>query len=187
MLQHRMRSSIPFADVPPVRWLSNMLSAPAASVLMLPYTAFTFLVRSGGPQPLPGSPLGDASRLLLLVLLHHAPPLEIGISNPFRAALQQLQVGTACSGSPATVNLLLANICVGRACMGQRQTRYKNAWKHSLADLFALQSKRQHAPGTGLMVASLVLRTRLDCHCNNSLAVACASRERTGGKAAIAA
>lgn len=118
MLQHRMRSSIPFADVPPVRWLSNMLSAPAASVLMLPYTAFTFLVRSGGPQPLPGSPLGDASRLLLLVLLHHAPPLEIGISNPFRAALQQLQVGTACSGSPANCQFAVGQYLCGKGMHG---------------------------------------------------------------------
>jgi hypothetical protein len=60
--------------------------ARAASVLWLPYQAYTLLLRparpssagdgSGGTAAAPsGSPLGDAALLLLLVLLFHAPPL----------------------------------------------------------------------------------------------------------------
>ena len=70
---------------------TDMHGMAAASVLWLPYQALTFLVRSGG-APQPDSPLGDAARLLALVLLHHTPPADSGLSNPFRQALQQLQV-----------------------------------------------------------------------------------------------
>lgn len=63
------------------------LSSCAASVLWLPYQAYTLLLRparpaaaagggeggSGGGAP-SGSPLGDTALLLLLVLVFHAPP-----------------------------------------------------------------------------------------------------------------
>ena len=75
-----------------VSWALLGCGVSAASVLWLPYQAITFLVRSGGSSQLPDSPLGDASRLLALVMLHHAPPVEAGVPNPFRQALQQLQV-----------------------------------------------------------------------------------------------
>lgn len=63
---------------------------PAASVLWLPYQAYTLLLRPARPPPPAGegsgagagagaaapsgSPLGDSALLLLLVLLFHAPP-----------------------------------------------------------------------------------------------------------------
>ena len=81
----------------------------AASVLWLPYQAITFLVRSGGSALLPESPLGDSSRLLALVLLHHAPPVEAGLPNPFRIALQQLQVRMHLGALDEPVDMVLTH------------------------------------------------------------------------------
>ena len=65
-----------------------------ASVLWLPYQALSFLVRTG-PSPQSGdSPLGQASLLLLLALLHHTPQGSAP-GNPFRLALHLLQVRPA--------------------------------------------------------------------------------------------
>ena len=76
----------------------------AASVLWLPYQALSFLVRSGAtPQP-GNSPLGEASLLLLLTLLHHSPQPPAP-SNPFRLALNLLQV---CPGPAGYMNLAQA-------------------------------------------------------------------------------
>lgn len=64
----------------------------AASVLWLPYQAYTLLLRpsrlsdsgeaSGGTAGAPSnSPLGDSALLVLLVLLFHAPPQARGGSQ----------------------------------------------------------------------------------------------------------
>ncbi len=61
-------------------------------MLWLPYQAYTLLIRPRTPsQSHPDSPLGDASLLLLLALIFHAPPLEASYGNPFRQSLQRLQ------------------------------------------------------------------------------------------------
>ena len=61
-------------------------------MLWLPYQAYTLLIRPRNPsQSHPDSPLGDASLLLLLALVFHAPPLEASYGNPFRQSLQRLQ------------------------------------------------------------------------------------------------
>ncbi|KAK9806635.1 hypothetical protein WJX73_002684 [Symbiochloris irregularis] len=68
----------------------RLVRSAAATVLWLPFQALTFLVRSGNTE-LPDSPLGATSQLLALVLLHHAPPVEADLPNPFRTALHALQ------------------------------------------------------------------------------------------------
>jgi hypothetical protein len=70
------------------------LPVTAASVLWLPYTAFTLLVRSSAAS---GSPLADTGEMLLLMLACHAPAAGLLPPNPFRAALQTLQVPQHCS------------------------------------------------------------------------------------------
>ena len=65
----------------------------AASVLWLPYTAFTLLVRSSTAS---SSPLADTGEMLLLMLACHAPAAGLLPPNPFRAALQTLQVPQHC-------------------------------------------------------------------------------------------
>lgn len=61
------------------------------SVLWLPLRAYTFLIRSGGPQA-SASPLAESALLLALALLHHAPASELGQANPFRQAFAGMQV-----------------------------------------------------------------------------------------------
>jgi len=63
---------------------------PAASVLWLPYTAYTLLVRSSAAS---SSPLADTGETLLLMLACHAPAPGLLPLNHFRQALQRLQVG----------------------------------------------------------------------------------------------
>lgn len=69
------------------------------SVLWLPLRAYTFLVRSGGSL-VAGSPLSEASLLLVLVLLHHAPSADSLRRNAFRDAFAHMQVG--CQPCPAS-------------------------------------------------------------------------------------
>lgn len=79
--------------------LNGMSVCSAASVLWLPFRAYTFLIRLGFAQSDSSSPLADLSLLLLLVLVNHSPqpttlqppPLRPYHQNPFRAALQALQ------------------------------------------------------------------------------------------------
>ena len=66
----------------------------AASVLWLPYTAFTLLVRSSAAS---SSPLADTGEMLLLMLACHAPAAGLLPPNPLRAALQTLQVPQRCA------------------------------------------------------------------------------------------
>jgi hypothetical protein len=63
----------------------------AASVVLLPVRAVTYVVRGGGGGGggRGGSPIADAAQLLLLALLHHAPAGRGG--NAFRQALRGLQ------------------------------------------------------------------------------------------------
>lgn len=61
----------------------------AASVLWLPYKAYTLLVRSAAQS---SSPLAETSELLLLLLAFHSPAQGASVTNPFRRALQLLQV-----------------------------------------------------------------------------------------------
>lgn len=80
----------------------------AASVLWLPYQAYTLLLRpvrsasadgEAGAAGAAGaasdvasaSPLGDTSLLLLLALVFHAPPQDAPFGNPYRQALGRLQ------------------------------------------------------------------------------------------------
>lgn len=69
--------------------MSSCPLAPAASVLWLPYTAYTLLVRSSAAS---SSPLADTGEVLLLMLACHAPAAALLPPNPFRQALQRLQV-----------------------------------------------------------------------------------------------
>lgn len=74
-------------------------SCVAASVLWLPFRAYTFLIRLGFTQTDSSSPLADLSLLLLLLLLNHSPQppamqqglLQPQFQNPYRAAIQSLQ------------------------------------------------------------------------------------------------
>ena len=61
----------------------------AASVLWLPYQAYSLLVRSAAQS---SSPLAELSELLLLVLAYHSPAQGAAVANPFRRSLQLLQV-----------------------------------------------------------------------------------------------
>lgn len=62
-----------------------------ASVLWLPYQAYSLLVRSAAQS---SSPLAEISELLLLLLAFHSPAQGAAVANPFSRALQQLQVLT---------------------------------------------------------------------------------------------
>ena len=81
------------------RSLLRGTSCIAASVLWLPFRAYTFLIRLGFAQSDSSSPLADLSLLLLLLLINHSPqsasrqhsPLQQQCHNPFRAAMQALQ------------------------------------------------------------------------------------------------
>lgn len=84
-------------------WLSRLpFRCRAASVLWLPYTAFTLLVRSSAAS---SSPLADTGEALLLMLACHAPAAGLLPPNPFRSALQQLQVRPARKRSPPHLRL----------------------------------------------------------------------------------
>ena len=61
------------------------------SVLWLPLRAYTFLVPRGARTEVPGSPLGEASLLAALALLHHAPARDSGQRNTLRAAFAAMQ------------------------------------------------------------------------------------------------
>ncbi|PSC74556.1 dymeclin-like isoform X1 [Micractinium conductrix] len=84
------------------RSMLRIVRTAAASVLWLPYQAYTLLLRpsrlsdsgeaSGGTAGAPSnSPLGDSALLVLLVLLFHAPPQDAPFGNPYRQSLQRLQ------------------------------------------------------------------------------------------------
>ncbi|KAL3152555.1 hypothetical protein ABBQ32_001582 [Trebouxia sp. C0010 RCD-2024] len=87
------------APDPDDRGVLKLVRSAAASVLWLPFRAYTFLIRLGFAQSDSSSPLADLSLLLLLVLVNHSPqpttlqppPLRPYHQNPFRAALQALQ------------------------------------------------------------------------------------------------
>lgn len=89
---------------------------PVASVLWLPYQAYTLLLRPARPSA-PGdpaaaaapsnSPLGDGALLLLLVLLFHAPP-QVGLAP------------ASCSSCPSGGPRLgprLGTCCTSRCCV----------------------------------------------------------------------
>jgi len=61
----------------------------AASVMWLPYQAYSLLIRSAAQS---SSPLAEISELLLLILAFHTPPQGSPAANPFRRSLQLLQV-----------------------------------------------------------------------------------------------
>jgi hypothetical protein len=89
------------------RSVLKIVRTAAASMLWLPYQAYTLLLRPARPTPPAGeggaasagggaaapsgSPLGDSALLLLLVLLFHAPPQDAPFGNPYRQSLQRLQ------------------------------------------------------------------------------------------------
>jgi hypothetical protein len=111
-LRHRQSTALLDSTYTAVQWAScahrarKVLQAvdrvavacAAASVLWLPYTAFTLLVRSSAAS---GSPLADTGEVLLLMLACHAPAAGLLPPNPFRAALQTLQVPQRCSTRPS--------------------------------------------------------------------------------------
>jgi hypothetical protein len=92
----------------------------AASVLWLPYTAYTLLVRSSAAS---SSPLADTGEMLLLMLVCHAPAAGLLPPNPFRAALQTLQVLHYCS------ELLTESCCTARS--GSRPWGQPHAVMHT--------------------------------------------------------
>ena len=61
----------------------------AASVLWLPYQAYSLLVRSAAQS---SSPLAETSELFLLLLAFHAPVQGDAGANPYLQALRRLQV-----------------------------------------------------------------------------------------------
>ncbi|KAA6428940.1 MAG: hypothetical protein FRX49_01050 [Trebouxia sp. A1-2] len=77
----------------------RLVRSAAASVLWLPFRAYTFLIRLGFSQTDSTSPLADSSLLLLLVLINHSPqqahvqqgPPQPHFLNPYQAAIQGLQ------------------------------------------------------------------------------------------------
>lgn len=72
-----------------------MRAPRAASVLLLPVRAATYVVRvGGGSAAAAASPIADTAQLLLLVLLHHAPAGRGG--NAYRQALRALQARPDC-------------------------------------------------------------------------------------------
>lgn len=81
------------------RGVLQLVRSAAASVLWLPFRAYTFLIRLGFSQSDSSSPLADSSLLLLLVLINHAsraPTTQHMLPqhpqpNPYRAAIQFLQ------------------------------------------------------------------------------------------------
>jgi len=79
---------IRFCDIPD--------ACNAASVLWLPFRAYTFLIRLGFSQTDSTSPLADSSLLLLLVLINHSSQQahvqqSPHFLNPYQAAIQGLQ------------------------------------------------------------------------------------------------
>lgn len=82
------------------RSVLRIVRTAAASVLWLPYQAYTLLLRPARPSASgdaaaaaapSSSPLGDGALLLLLVLLFHAPPQDASFGNPYRQSLARLQ------------------------------------------------------------------------------------------------
>ncbi|KAL4432564.1 hypothetical protein ABPG77_000501 [Micractinium sp. CCAP 211/92] len=82
------------------RSMLRIVRTAAASVLWLPYQAYTLLLRpvrpsasgdAGAATAPSSSPLGDSALLLLLVLLFHAPPQDSPVGNPYRASMARLQ------------------------------------------------------------------------------------------------
>ncbi|KAL4436850.1 hypothetical protein ABPG75_003989 [Micractinium tetrahymenae] len=82
------------------RSVLRVVRTAAASVLWLPYQAYTLLLRPARPSASgdadaaaapSNSPLGDSALLLLLVLLFHAPPQDAPFGNPYRQSLARLQ------------------------------------------------------------------------------------------------
>ena len=82
----------------------------AASVLWLPYQAYSLLVRSAAQS---SSPLAEISELLLLLLAFHSPAQGTAVSNPFRRALQLLQVRTM-NADPTCFCALLTSVAASR-------------------------------------------------------------------------
>jgi hypothetical protein len=80
------------------------VACAAASVLWLPYTAYTLLVRSSAAS---SSPLADTGEMLLLLLVCHAPAAGLLPPNPFRAALQTLQVSCSSRSILSSLSVLL--------------------------------------------------------------------------------
>ena len=82
-----------------MQFLRQESACNAASVLWLPFRAYTFLIRLGFAHSDSTSPLADLSLLLLLALINHSPqlanvqhkPAQSQSQNPFRAAMQALQ------------------------------------------------------------------------------------------------
>ena len=84
----------------------------AVSVLWLPLRAYTFLIRSGGAQA-SASPLAESALLLLLALLHHAPAPELGLGNPFRQALANMQACASWLCAPRLLAVKVTCLCGG--------------------------------------------------------------------------
>ncbi len=72
-----------------VVWLTLLLPCFAASVMWLPYQAYSLLVRSAAQS---SSPLAETSELFLLLLAFHAPVQGDAGANPYLQALRNLQV-----------------------------------------------------------------------------------------------
>lgn len=80
-------------------YVQSFRACNAASVLWLPFRAYTFLIRLGFAHSDSNSPLADLSLLLLLALINHSPQpatgqqsaLQAQCQNPFQAAMQALQ------------------------------------------------------------------------------------------------
>ena len=101
-------------------------------MLWLPYTAFTLLVRSSAAG---GSPLADTGEVLLLMLACHAPAAGLLPPNPFRAALQTLQVPQRCCTCPS-----VALTCpLVAPALATRLTKMCTQTVHRLQYLYAQQ------------------------------------------------
>ena len=68
--------------------LTPVMLCIAASVLWLPYQAYSLLVRSAAQS---SSPLAETSELFLLLLAFHAPVQGDAGANPYLQALRNLQ------------------------------------------------------------------------------------------------
>ncbi len=68
--------------------LTPLMPCLAASVLWLPYQAYSLLIRSAAQS---SSPLAETSELFLLLLAFHAPVQGDAGANPYLQALRNLQ------------------------------------------------------------------------------------------------